>query len=62
MASLRKGGSHHHLVVKGGLWWDYVQLEIAVRDGDRKQVKLLQAKAAKRRAATFKKLVRTQGS
>jgi hypothetical protein len=48
-ASLKRGGEHHRHVVKGGAWWDHVQLAIAVRDGDHHTAKALRAKAARRR-------------
>ena len=49
MASLRKGGEYHRYIVKGGMWWNHVQLSIAVRDGDHRTAKLLRAKTARRR-------------
>lgn len=56
MASLRKGGEYHRYIVKGGAWWDHVQLAIAERDDDHKRAKLLRAKAAKQQTAIRQKL------
>jgi hypothetical protein len=46
-ACIRKGGDHYQYVIKGGIWWQYTQLNIAeieaLRTGDKKRLKQIEA-------------------